>query len=192
MILLVSEKSANAQTDMAHGGARYNIWRAATCNLLTDALSQDKGRGAEIHRSLVKQLVQHIMWRLSRLTADWYEKQIVAMSRAISTIIGEYIEIDKRLSKQVAQWDGGIASKTGQLCRKFVPREMEGQWSLDYGLFREGDVVLLAAPGLFKKGGKNGEDFGDAVPVLKSQVVPYTPSLAEPSRSKDHREIQAR
>ena len=128
------------------------MWKANTSALLVDALKRDQKKGQRSSRR-IRDDIQDLCTQLAPLTKSKYE----GIAAQLTDIIGEALDLDQLLSKQVADihW---ILGAHGHEPGKFQEDIME----LQQGEKRTIDgqkVQLVVAPGLIKRGRSTGEDY---------------------------------
>ena len=142
---------------------KIQMWRANTTTLLLDSMKSDQANDHEPHRKWIKDKVLDI-YELLRPFSKSKRKDLVDQ---LSHLVDEALDLDKVISKQVAEviWDFGLQKGSGQFNQYLMELQQSNQQTSDGG-----NVLFVSAPGMIKRGKSTGEDFGVANILLEMEA----------------------
>lgn len=142
---------------------KFQMWRANTTTLLLDSMKSDQANDHESQRKWIKDKVLDI-YELLRPFSKSKRKDLVDQ---LSQLVDEALDLDKVISKQVAEviWDFGLEKGSGQFNQDLMELQQSNQQTSDGG-----NVLLVSAPGMIKRGKSTGEDFGVANILLEMEA----------------------
>lgn len=150
---------------------KFQMWKANTTTLLLDSKKLNQGNGREARRKLNENNLQDICKSLGPFSKSKDRE----LADQIFSIFNEALNLDKLISKQVAEvvWD-------------FDPRKNSGQFNQDLAELNQGErqtgdngnVWLVSAPGMIKRGKSTGEDF-DVETILLTRELFQEPKTTE-------------
>lgn len=142
---------------------KLQMWRANTTTLLLDSMKSDQANDHESHRKWIGNKVLDI-YELLRPFSKSKRKDLIDQ---LSHLVDEALDLDKVISKQVAEvsWDFGLQKGSGQSNQDLMELQQSNQQTSDGG-----NVLLVSAPGMIKRGKSTGEDFGVANILLEMEA----------------------
>ncbi len=136
---------------------KFQMWRANTTTLLLDSMKSDQANDHESHRKRIKDKVLDIY----ELLRPFSKSKGKDLRDQLFHLVDEALDLDKVISKQVAEviWD------FGQFNQDSMELQQSNQQTSDGG-----NVLLVSAPGMIKRGKSTGEDFGVANILLEMEA----------------------
>lgn len=142
---------------------KFQIWRTNTNDLIRNALETNQQDDHDVQRKSIRYTVYGVFDVLSPFS-KCRDKDLIGY---LYHLFDEALDLDKLISSQVAEvtWVSDISKNAGKFNQDLMEPEPGKEQMGD-----SGNVMLVSAPGMIKRGKSTGEDFHVENMLLKMEV----------------------